>query len=89
MGAEGAFESVEEEVTLRVVGREEDRLAVIGELEAGPVRFRALDLLGRQVRPHVEGREGRLVIVAEVVEKNGVRGGGGDGDDCCGGVVGG
>ena len=89
VGAEGAFEGVEEEVALRVVGREEDRFAVIGELEAGPVRFRALNLLRREVGPHVEGREGGLVVVAEVVEEDGVRGRGGDGDDCCGWVVGG
>ena len=89
VGAEGAFEGVEEEVALRVVGREEDRLAVVGELEAGPVRFRALDLLRREVGPHVEGREGGFVVVAEVVEEDGVCGGRGDGVDCCGGVVGG
>ena len=87
MGAEGAFEGVEEEMALRVVGREEDRFAVVGEFEAGPVRFRALDLLGSEVGPHVEGREGGFVVVAEVVEEDGVRGGGGDGDDCCGRVV--
>ena len=89
VGAEGAFEGVEEEVALRVVGREEERLAVVGELEAGPVRLRALDLLRRQVGPHVEGREGGLVVVAEVVEEDRVRGGGGDGDDGRRGVVGG
>lgn len=39
VGAEGAFESVEEEVALRVVRGEEEGLAVVGELEAGPVGF--------------------------------------------------
>lgn len=89
VGAEGALEGVEEEVALRVVGGEEEGLAVVGELEAGPVRLRALHLLRGEVGPHVEGREGGLVVVAEVVEEDGVRGRGGDGDDGCGGVVGG
>lgn len=89
MGAEGAVEGVEQEVALWVVGGEEEGLAVVGELEAGPVRFRALDLLGREVGAHVEGCEGGFVVVAEVVEKDRVCGRGGDGDDGGGGVVGG
>lgn len=89
VGAEGALEGVEEEVALRVVRGEEEGFAVVGELEAGPVRFRALHLLRGEVGAHVEGREGGLVVVAEVVEEDRMRGGGGDGDDCCGGVVGG
>ena len=91
MGAEGAVKGVEEEVALRVVGGEEERFAVVGEFEAGPVGFgvRSGELLGREVRAHVEGGEGGFVVIAEVVEEDGLRGGGGDGDDGGGGVVGG
>ncbi len=89
MRTEGAVEGVEQEVALRVVGGEQEGLAVVGELEAGPVGFRALHLGSREVGAHVEGREGGFVVVAEVVEEDGVGGGGGDGDDGRGGVVGG
>ena len=88
MCAERAVEGVEEEVSLRVVGGEEEGLAVVGKLETGPVRFGGLHLRGREVGAHVEGREGGFVVVAQVVEEDRVRGGGGDGDDGCGGVVG-
>ena len=37
VGAQGAVEGVEEEVSLRVVGGEEEGFAVIREFEAGPV----------------------------------------------------
>lgn len=70
MCAERAVEGVEEEVSLWVVGSEEERLAVVGELEAGPVRFRGLHLRGREVGAHVEGREGGFVVVAQVVEED-------------------
>ena len=88
MGAEGTVEGVEEEMTLRVVGGEEEGLAVVGKFEAGPVRFRGLELRSGEVGPHVEGGEGGLVVVAEVVEEDRVGGGGGDGDDGGGGGVG-
>lgn len=89
MSAEGTVEGVEEQVSLRVVRREEEGFPIVGELEAGPVRFRRLHLLGGEVGPHVEGRKGRLVVVPQVVEEDAVRGGRGDGDDRRGGVVGG
>ena len=89
VSAEGAVEGVEEKVALRVVGGEQEGLAVVGELEAGPVRFRGLELRGGEVGAHVEGGEGGFVVVAEVVEEDGVGGGGGDGDDGGGRVVGG
>ena len=88
MSAQGAVEGVEEQVPLRVVRREQERFAVVGELEAGPVRFGALHLRSGEVGPHVEGGKGGFVVVAEVVEKDRVRGGGGDGDDGGRGVVG-
>lgn len=89
MSAEGTVEGVEEQVSLRVVRREEEGFPIVGELEAGPVRFRRLHLLGGEVGPHVEGRKGRLVVVPQVVEEDAVRGGRGDGDDRRGRVVGG
>ena len=88
MCAEGALEGVEEEMSLRVVRSEEEGLAIVGEFEARPVWFRALHLLGGEVGAHVEGCEGGFVVVSEVVEEDGMRGGGGYGYDCCGGVVG-
>ena len=63
MSAQGAVEGVEQEVSLRVVRGEEEGLAVVGELEAGPVRFRALHLRRGEVGAHVEGREGGFVVV--------------------------
>ena len=76
MSAEGAVEGVEEEMSLRVVRSEEERFPIIGEFEAGPVRFRALDLRRGQVGPHVEGCEGGFVVVPQVVQEDGMRGGG-------------
>ena len=76
-------------MALRVGGSEEKGFAIVGKGNASPIRFRGGDFLGRHCGPHVEGREGGFVVVAEVVEEDGVRGCGGDGDYGCGGVVGG
>ena len=89
VGAEGAVEGVEEEVALRVVRGEQEGLAVVGELEPGPVWFWGLELWGGEVGAHVEGGEGGFVVVGEGVVEDGVGGGGGVGFDGGGRVVGG
>ena len=71
-------------------GGEEEGFAVVREFEAGE-RWRggvAL-LLGCEHGAEVEGCEGGFVVVAQVVEEDAVGTGAGDGDDCCGGIVGG
>lgn len=75
-------------MSLRVVRGEEEGLPIIGKFEAGPVWFWTLYLLGGEVGAHVEGCEGGSVVVSQVVEEDGMGGGGGYSYDCCGGIVG-
>ena len=70
-------------MALRSVRCNKERFPVIRELEACPVGFRLGFLLGGEVGAHVEGCEGGLVVVAEVVEEDALRTCGGYCYDCC------
>lgn len=70
------------------VGAQQDGFAIVGEFEAGPVGLARFDALLRHVGPDVEVGEGGFVIIPQVVQEDRVGGGGGDGNDGCGRVVG-
>lgn len=97
VGEEVAGEGVEEEVAGGEGSADEEGFAVVAEFEFGPVfGDGVLGCLGGEGGPvqgfeaaRVEGSEGGFVVVAQVVEEDGGGGGRGDGDDGCGGVVGG
>ena len=81
VGAQGAIVGVEEQMSGGGVGAQQDGSTIVGEFEAGPVRFARFDALLRHVGSDVEGGEGGFVVIPQVVEEDRVGGGGGNGDD--------
>ena len=75
-----AREGVQQQVPGCAVAADEQRFAVVGEFELGPV---AWGVRAQQV----EGREGGFVVVAEVVQEDRRRAAARDGDDGRGRVV--
>lgn len=81
---ERAVEGVEDEVRVPACA-DEEAFPVIGEVEGAPGTG-CLVVFGEGVE--VEGSEGLFVELADVVEEDGLCGGGGDGEDTGGGVEG-
>lgn len=88
VGLQVALEGVEEEVSAALCA-DENRLAVVGELELGPALEETLRVDAAALLHDVDGGEGRLVVVSDVVHEDGAAAGTGDGEDGARWVVGG
>ena len=78
-----------EEIVARAAGGDENISPVVIELHAGPA-LSGLLAVGDELLldvEQVEGREGGFVVVAQIVEHDGLRGRAGDGDDARARVV--